>query len=340
MGVATESGTSSAFKERMRDLYRATNPDGTPGHETKLTSLGYGDPTFSSFYPNAREILGHYVDKEELDSDGAQEASKWLVYAKLYDPDDETTPLAELMADTGLSLESLLSQLGWLEDTTGLKCVYLVGAVELERGSAQHDPVSDSSLEFAIGNTGTEALSAHLGNRLAAEYGDAGKIEEQLEAILMGNKVHGHAADLSLKFLEARHAQGYQKHPGGMRWRLTGKQQESAALHDSLATTNRCQEEVERTQHELNSAKRELFGDWYKYMLAKYPAISEFPKGRKYLISLSFRGKSSVRPVQVGGSDVNIVPTAVRGRSGPVRHHAWLPALGAILSPTDGPRGS
>ena len=69
-------------------------------------------------------------------------------------------------------------------------------------------------------------------------------------------------------------------------------------------------------------------------------AISEFPKGRKYLISLSFRGKSSVRPVQVGGSDVNIVPTAVRGRSGPVRHHAWLPALGAILSPTDGPRGS
>ena len=36
-------------------------------------------------------------------------------------------------------------------------------------------------------------------------------------------------------------------------------------------------------------------------------AISEFPKGRKYLISLSFRGKSSVRPAQVGRFDVNIV---------------------------------
>ena len=36
-------------------------------------------------------------------------------------------------------------------------------------------------------------------------------------------------------------------------------------------------------------------------------AISEFPKWRKYLISLSFRGQSSVRPVQVGGFDVNIV---------------------------------
>ena len=36
-------------------------------------------------------------------------------------------------------------------------------------------------------------------------------------------------------------------------------------------------------------------------------AISEFPKWRKYLISLSFRGQSSVRPVQVGGFNVNIV---------------------------------
>ena len=45
-------------------------------------------------------------------------------------------------------------------------------------------------------------------------------------------------------------------------------------------------------------------------------AISEFPKGRKYLTSQSFRGKSSVRPAHVGGFDVNIVilgSTAVRG---------------------------
>ena len=49
-------------------------------------------------------------------------------------------------------------------------------------------------------------------------------------------------------------------------------------------------------------------------------AISEFPKWRKYLISLSFRDKSSVRPVQVGGFEANIVvhrSTAVRGRGGP-----------------------
>ena len=62
---------------------------------------------------------------------------------------------------------------------------------------------------------------------------------------------------------------------------------------------------------------------WFETELltqAKNLAISEFPKWRKYLISLSFRDKSSVRPVQVGGFEANIVvhrSTAVRGRGGP-----------------------
>ena len=60
-------------------------------------------------------------------------------------------------------------------------------------------------------------------------------------------------------------------------------------------------------------------------------AISEFPKGRKYLISLSFRGKASVRPAQVGGFDVNIIhSTAVRGR-GDLVAYRW--ALWKLTAP-------
>ena len=65
----------------------------------------------------------------------------------------------------------------------------------------------------------------------------------------------------------------------------------------------------------------------------KERAISEFPKGRKYLISLSFRGKASVRPAQVGGFDVNIVihgSTAVRGR-GDLVAYRW--ALWKLTAP-------
>ena len=70
-----------------------------------------------------------------------------------------------------------------------------------------------------------------------------------------------------------------------------------------------------------------------EYAIPRFPAISEFPKGRKYLISLSFRGKASVRPAQVGGFDVNIVihgSTAVRGR-GDLVAYRW--ALWKLTAP-------
>ena len=68
-------------------------------------------------------------------------------------------------------------------------------------------------------------------------------------------------------------------------------------------------------------------------LVVNFMAISEFPKGRKYLISLSFRGKASVRPAQVGGFDVNIVihgSTAVRGR-GDLVAYRW--ALWKLTAP-------
>ena len=68
-------------------------------------------------------------------------------------------------------------------------------------------------------------------------------------------------------------------------------------------------------------------------LVVNLEAISEFPKGRKYLISLSFRGKASVRPAQVGGFDVNIVihgSTAVRGR-GDLVAYRW--ALWKLTAP-------
>ena len=85
---------------------------------------------------------------------------------------------------------------------------------------------------------------------------------------------------------------------------------------------NLCGHERERLSSEKRTAARE-----------KRLAISEFPKGRKYLISLSFRGKASVRPAQVGGFDVNIVihgSTAVRGR-GDLVAYRW--ALWKLTAP-------
>ena len=83
----------------------------------------------------------------------------------------------------------------------------------------------------------------------------------------------------------------------------------------------------------LSYREREILGRMLTPEDVQYLAISEFPKGRKYLISLSFRGKASVRPAQVGGFDVNIVihgSTAVRGRADLVAYR-W--ALWKLTAP-------
>ena len=77
---------------------------------------------------------------------------------------------------------------------------------------------------------------------------------------------------------------------------------------------------AQRAPLDVSQVKNDIVERYYQKR-----AISEFPKGRKYLISLSFLGKSSVRPAQVGRFDVNIVihgSTAVRGR-GDLVAYGW-----------------
>ena len=75
-----------------------------------------------------------------------------------------------------------------------------------------------------------------------------------------------------------------------------------------------------------------------------YLAISEFPKWRKHLILLSFRVQSSVRPVQVDGSDVNRDSYSPVDCSPKTRRSSstscMARSLRTILSQTDGPYGS
>ncbi len=268
MGVATEGDLPAEFSERMRDHYRDEGPDGV-GDRHKLTILGYGDPTLTSYYPNGREILGHHVSTDRLGDDVS--VSSWLVQATLYDPADSSSPLFELMADTGLSLEELLEALGWAENASGIESIQLIGAVEIEHTSKPHVPAVDSAVELAMGATGTEALSAHLARRFGAEFGDPIKIEEQLEAVLMGNKLHGHGADLGFRFGEARHEQGYQSHPGGTIWCLTDADDVPADVHTDLRELNRLQRTADKLENEVISVRGQLYADWCRYMLAKYP---------------------------------------------------------------------
>src|SRR6185503_1237321 len=77
-------------------------------------------------------------------------------------------------------------------------------------------PPSYSELAVAVGNTGTEALSADIANTLAT--GDQQNriiMEDQLEAIGLRHELSGATVDLDERFRQARQGKGFQPRTGG-----------------------------------------------------------------------------------------------------------------------------
>ena len=143
------------------------------------------------------------------------------------------------------------------------------------------------SVEIAIGNTATEALSSYL----AETIDSASKtiIEDQLEAFLFSSKLSAKQLDVGAKFKEARHEKGFTARSAGTMWTVrlestatqaaadatSGAAQQQITLPDSLAdllnTLNTKQDLYDQALHETDSRRRRLFSDWYKYMLCAYP---------------------------------------------------------------------
>ena len=384
MGTSTKLGQQPEGNE----YYKNPNFLGEP-----LTALGYGSMSFAPYYPDCREVFGHHVPN--IDKTQVQSVT-FFVRACLYRKEEaasgdgrvidlsqpELLPLNQLKNKTGWSVGEILEKFGWgkIEDEKSLQEIHLAGAVKIYTNQHATEPVNRNvkGIQFSIGNTGTEALSAYLADEMASEYGVRIKMEEQLEAILMKDKVHGHAADLSLKFLEKRHLHGFKEISAGTNWTLqadlngqqerhlfkmsyldsesekkavlqirktTNKKIDAFAQHainaylnnsstqpdlvpdevekklraeisnnpdidwvdllqkdeiicakypeigkllalykkqiewlahlklvgSQLIKTNLLHHKYDSARHEVNSMKRELFGDWYKYMLSKYP---------------------------------------------------------------------
>lgn len=263
-------------------------------HARPLDCLGYGSMHFAPFYPNCREVFGHY---EPLDGDEDLDSLCYFVSTKLYQQGDDSLPINQLINDTGLSLIEILEQMDLPLNILGElpEEISLAGTVKID---TNHSHATDlqtdlGNISFGIGNTGTEALSALLASELASLYGNNGdKAEEQLEAILMHDKISGRSADLGLQFLEQRHRQGFRKFSGGTEWEVALLDRvaiQDALLYKRDGMTNsfranlsgfdrakilldRYQRAYDQQKEELESLQTALFGDWYKYMLTKYPA--------------------------------------------------------------------
>lgn len=135
------------------------------------------------------------------------------------------------------------------------------------------------------------------------------RLEDQIESLYLAGKLGGRVLDVGPKFREARHDVGFAPVSGGIRWTLDLQSSPEAGLmalpdsanaadagqhlpkergadalgaqtqrrvtppRDLLAQLDRLNEaqwKVDRIQGEIDTLRRQLFADWYKYMLSLY----------------------------------------------------------------------
>jgi hypothetical protein len=162
----------------------------------------------------------------------------------------------------------------------------------------------EKAVDVAVGNTSTEALSAYLAHRHIHAPAMAGQseadcriacsmLEDQLEFLHLAPRLEGRTLDLGLKFLEARHEKEFTAVSGGTIWTIrpettapvpaatgaananeTGGQEQVTLpleLAHLLNQLNLQQQAYDRDCDEIESMRKQLFADWYKYMLCAYP---------------------------------------------------------------------
>lgn len=251
---------------------------------TPLTAMGYGELSFNTFYPNCRSVFG-FFDHESV-SGASYEVLGWY------------SDVQNDILNGVTSVADILAQLNW--QVSGSTCPNTsLYYASITADGCQNRSTPPALTQVAVGNTGTEALSAYLASSLSQE--NKTTIEEQLEAILMGNKAVS-VVDPGAVFEQNRHQKSFASETGGNLWTLkatplsqsqsqtqaqTGGDSDvetdpvlSPELAGLLNDLNQAQHAYNQAQGDLHSAQFQLYSDWYKYLMCCYPpdtATGNFP---------------------------------------------------------------
>ncbi len=251
-----------------------------------LTAVGYGEPTFAAFYPNCHSVFGFYDDYSPENTDGLQyDVIAW--YSHLEKDYFNQFIKSKSQLTTQELIKAIQEELKWavaVESNEQIPQRILCYA-RLKFASPTNTE-REISVEVAVGNTGTEALSAYLGQKIDNNYQSI--IEDQLEALTLSSSLEHRQLDLTAKFEEARHEKGFNAVSSGTIWTISlestntttanaedAQAQSEVTLPDNIAPKlnqlNLSQQKYDCTFDEIESMRRQLFSDWYKYMLSAYP---------------------------------------------------------------------
>ena len=288
-----DNGNGQPFRYMGRQVdYASWSEDLAADRLARLTAMGYGEPSFAAFYPNCHSVFGCFDEEVSTQADLADLSYQVVGWYS----DVSKDPLKVLLdANPGLNdnnyRELISEQFAWKVSVqagdlpVGIACF---ADLQFEVSGSIVNTKRTLPASIAIGNTGTEALSAYLASQLSP--GQTKIFEEQLENLLLQTGLQHKDLDLGPRFFEARHEKGFKAESGGSLWEVHSaketEHQEGAALtlpislSDNLNTLNESQQALDKAVEALQHQKTILFADWYKYMVAAYPpddAREEYP---------------------------------------------------------------
>ncbi len=250
-----------------------------------LTVLGFGHVQFSASYPNCKTVFGFHdpdgkvgniYSIEGWHSKPEDDLLKNSIAAEFTNTEINLTALKEFLSHSfDLDLEGD-PDLTILPDKTS----YLA-KINIDNKPAV--PNTDG-LNISVGNTGTEAISALVSQKLnSSDSVEKVKAEDNLEYFLMNATMDGHLVDHFYKFLEARHKKGFTMNKGGFLYTFKdhyiGKTPDfdgyplSPDLYIKMNALNLTRYKINEAENELKSIKSQLNVDWHKYMRAAYPPL-------------------------------------------------------------------
>ncbi len=137
---------------------------------------------------------------------------------------------------------------------------------------------------ITVGNTGLEALSAHLAANISPE--NKLQAEEQLEVAFLSDRLSHIKLDFGAKLREARHERAFASRAGGWIWVIRAEagsavpdEQGASTVPDvtlpahlarALNELNNLQEQYDQAYFKISSLREQLFADWTKYQVCLY----------------------------------------------------------------------
>ena len=260
----------------------------TTEHYGRVSSIDEVKATFAAFYPNSYSVFGFCDTDINVNNlqDVEYEVISWYsdksqdylnAWYTQYPHQDDRDQLQEDFLDRFQWQFDLGTDQDWPTRTI------CYGKLKFDNGLQENPAARNPEVSLALGNTGTEALSAYLAQEI--DSANKVKVEEQLEALHLKHGLVSEKLDLGAKFKEARHSKGFSAFGGGWLWSVRKAKSGSddtkqdtnqevtlpEHMAHQLAQLNLMQREYDRAWEEIDSLGDRLFNDWYKWMVVRHP---------------------------------------------------------------------